>query len=57
MNLLPNNNDDHYESDGYDEELDSANLEIEAGNFIMHEDVKKLLQDRRKSIKTRTHQP
>lgn len=32
----------------YNEEIDQADKEIEAGNFISHEDVEKLFEKRRK---------
>lgn len=34
----------------YNEEIESADKEIESGNFISHEDVEQLFQKRRKTI-------
>lgn len=34
----------------YNQELDQADKEIEAGNYISHEDVEQLFQKRRKAI-------
>ncbi|WP_029279760.1 hypothetical protein [Pedobacter borealis] len=34
----------------YNEEIDQADKEIEAGNFISHEDVEQLFEKRRKVI-------
>lgn len=34
----------------YNQELDQADNEIEAGNYISHEDVEQLFQKRRKAI-------
>jgi hypothetical protein len=53
MNTLLNDDGDDYESnnhaDKYDKELEYADLEIEVGNFMTHEDVTQLFQDRRQS--------
>ncbi|TDE11592.1 hypothetical protein [Dyadobacter psychrotolerans] len=35
----------------YNDDLDKANTEIEAGNFVNQEDVELLFQNRRKPIK------
>ncbi|RZL54892.1 MAG: hypothetical protein EOO93_19685 [Pedobacter sp.] len=34
----------------YNKEIDEADAEIEAGNFISHSDVEKLFEQRRKAI-------
>lgn len=35
----------------YNNELDKSVADIEAGNFVSHEDVEKLFSDRRKTLK------
>jgi len=34
----------------YNKELDEANAQIEAGEYVSHDDVKKFLEERRKRI-------
>ena len=36
--------------DQYNKEIDQADSEIEAGNFVRHEDVEQFFQQRRKAI-------
>jgi len=36
--------------DQYNKEIDRADSEIESGNYVSHEDVLKLFQDRRKAL-------
>lgn len=36
--------------DQYNKELDEANAQIEAGEYISHDDVKKFLAERRKRL-------
>lgn len=36
--------------DQYNKEIDQADAEIEAGNYVNHQDVEKLFQKRRKAI-------
>jgi isopentenyldiphosphate isomerase len=36
--------------DHYNKEIDQADAEIEAGNYVSHQDVEKLFQKRRKAI-------
>lgn len=55
MNLPPDNYSSYHQesekhADKYDRELESANLEVEAGNFMTHEDVERLFQDRRNTL-------
>lgn len=35
----------------YNTEIDAAGLDIDAGNFVLHEDVEKLFADRRKALR------
>jgi len=35
----------------YNSEIDAAIADIDAGNFVLHEDVEKLFADRRKTLR------